>query len=79
MPGVASVQTSRRSREGYERNPILKWAPFAKIHQKWAYLIFGVSSKPEYILKKRESWHEVLEIRDYWAIGGKLTHLIGLK
>ena len=51
---------------------LLKWASFAKIRLKWTYFIFSGASKPEYILKKRKSWHRFLEIRDYYAIYAKI-------
>ena len=50
----------------------LKWASFAKIRLKWAYFILSVFQKTEYILKKRDLKPGFLEIRDYWAIKGKI-------
>jgi hypothetical protein len=64
--------TSPRSRVGHETLSLLKWAPFAKIRLKWTYSVFGGIQKPEYILKKRESWNGFLEMADYCAIYGKI-------
>ena len=57
----------------------LKWASFDKIRLKWAYFIFGISLKTEYILKKRDLKPGFLRIRDFWAFWGKICPLISLK
>jgi len=66
--GASSAITSPQYRVRHETLSLLEWAPFAKIRHKWAYFIFSGAPKPEYILKKRKSWHGVLEVSDYLAI-----------
>ena len=71
--------TSPHYRVRHETVSLLKWVSFTKIRLKWAYFIFSRAPKPEYILKKRKSWHRFLEIRDYCAIYAKIPQKIGLK